>query len=456
MKRKMISTVLAGLMAAGLLAGCGSTASSSTAAKSNSVETGSTAVASASGQSGSGKYAGETITMMVDTDTMSGNNAIQAVIDSAEKKFGFKVDLETRVGGSEGDNLIKTRLASGDMTDITLYNSGSLLNALNPSQYFVDLSDQDFVKTYDDTFKSTVTVDGKTYGVPLESTQAGAVLYNKKDYQELGLEVPKTWKDFVSNCQKLKDAGKTALIGTFGDSWTSQVLFLGDNYNVIASNPDFAKDFEAGNAKFATTKEATESFSKYSDLQDFYNKDYLSAKYADGIQMLGEGKGSQWIMLTQAIGQIETDYPDIVKDLGVFAIPGDSADSNGITVWYPSCFYINKNAKDVDACIDFMRYWCSSEGIALYNENQAPHGPSCIKGIEFGDDVPDAIKVDMQKYFDDGNTIPALEFLTPVKGPNCPNICQEVASGQTTGEEAAAKYDEDCKNQAIQLGLNWS
>ena len=91
MKRKMISTVLAGLMAAGLLAGCGSTASSSTAAKSNSVETGSTAVASASGQSGSGKYAGETITMMVDTDTMSGNNAIQAVIDSAEKKFGFKV-----------------------------------------------------------------------------------------------------------------------------------------------------------------------------------------------------------------------------------------------------------------------------------------------------------------------------------------------------------------------------
>ena len=63
MKRKMISTVLAGLMAAGLLAGCGSTASSSTAAKSNSVETGSTAVASASGQSGSGKYAGETITI---------------------------------------------------------------------------------------------------------------------------------------------------------------------------------------------------------------------------------------------------------------------------------------------------------------------------------------------------------------------------------------------------------
>ncbi|MCC6093773.1 MAG: hypothetical protein LIV24_01910, partial [Eubacterium sp.] len=72
-----------------------------------------------------------------------------------------------------------------------------------------------------------------------------------------------------------------------------------------------------------------------------------------------------------------------------------------------------------------------------------------------GDDVPDAVKVDMQKYFDDGNTIPALEFLTAVKGPNCPNICQEVASGQTTGAQAAEKYDEDCKNQAIQLGLDW-
>ena len=61
----------------------------------------------------------------------------------------------------------------------------------------------------------------------------------------------------------------------------------------------------------------------------------------------------------------------------------------------------------------------------------------------------------MQKYFDEGKTALALEFLTPVKGANCPAICQELGSGQTTPEEAAKAYDEDCKKQAVQLGLNW-
>ena len=87
----------------------------------------------------------------------------------------------------------------------------------------------------------------------------------------------------------------------------------------------------------------------------------------------------------------------------------------------------------------------------------SPYGPSVIKGISYDNDpnIPDVISKDMQKYFDEGHTAPALEFLTSVKGPNCEQITQEVGSGQTTGEEAAAKYDDDCKKQALQLGLNW-
>lgn len=61
----------------------------------------------------------------------------------------------------------------------------------------------------------------------------------------------------------------------------------------------------------------------------------------------------------------------------------------------------------------------------------------------------------MQAYFDSGKTRTALEYMTSVKGANCPQICQEVGSGQSTAKEAAAAYDEDCKKQAVQLGLDW-
>ena len=40
--------------------------------------------------------------------------------------------IETRPGGTDGDNIVKTRLATGEMTDIFNYNSGSLFQAINP------------------------------------------------------------------------------------------------------------------------------------------------------------------------------------------------------------------------------------------------------------------------------------------------------------------------------------
>ena len=43
-------------------------------------------------------------------------------------------ETETRPGGGEGDNLVKTRLATGEMTDIFWYNTGSLFQALNPTE----------------------------------------------------------------------------------------------------------------------------------------------------------------------------------------------------------------------------------------------------------------------------------------------------------------------------------
>ena len=42
------------------------------------------------------------------------------------------VKVDTRPGGTDGDNLIKTKLSTGTMDDVFLYNSGSLFQALHP------------------------------------------------------------------------------------------------------------------------------------------------------------------------------------------------------------------------------------------------------------------------------------------------------------------------------------
>ena len=52
-----------------------------------------------------------------------------------------------------------------------------------------------------------------------------------------------------------------------------------------------------------------------------------------------------------------------------------------------------------------------------------------------------------------GNVTPALEFLSPIKGPNLEKLTVEVGSGITSAADGAKRYDQDVKKQAQQLGL---
>ena len=82
----------------------------------------------------------------------------------------------------------------------------------------------------------------------------------------------------------------------------------------------------------------------------------------------------------------------------------------------------------------------------------APNGPPAIKDVKLPDNVYAAVK-DMIPYFDEGKTAPALEFLSPLKGPNLPQITSEVGGGMKSAKEGAAAYDQDVEKQAKQLGL---
>lgn len=433
-------------MAASLIAGCSSDSSE---------DSGSSEDTTSAEDGASSNVEGSTITVLLDTDTT--DKGFLAVVEKAEEELGITVEVEYRVGGSDGDNIVKTRLASGDMTDICLYNSGALLAALNPSEYFYDLSEnEDIMEKLDDTYASTVTIDGETYGIPFSSSQAGCVMYNKDVYEEYGLEVPTTWDEFISNCKVLQDAGETAIIGSFADSWTSQVIFLGDNANVMTMDPSFAENLETGQDTYAGNEYALRSFEKMSELNAYYNKDYLSTTYDDACDMIVEGEGAQWICLTQALSNIYELYGDDVNNIGVFAIPADNAEDTTLTTWMPSSLYVNKDSENLDATLAFIEYYMSDEALDCYSSVILPDGPYCIKGYELPDNAYEPVAVDMQAYFDEGKTGLAMEFLTQVKGSSCMEICQECGSGQTTAEEAAAKYDDDCKLQAQQLGYEWA
>jgi raffinose/stachyose/melibiose transport system substrate-binding protein len=401
-----------------------------------------------------GVGAQEKVNLSFLVDNQSALNGIKAVMAAAEKKLNISLTIDLRPGGAEGDNVVKTRLATGDMDDLSYYNSGSLFQALNPPQNFVDLTNEPYMATVLDSFKSTVSVNGRVYGVPADTAMGGGWLYNRKVYAQLGLKVPTTWAQLLANCDKIKAAGKTAVIGSYKDDWTSQLIVLADYFNVQAKLPGFAADYTAHKATFAGTPVALRSFEKLQEInkKGYMNKDLLATTFEQALKMLADGTGVHYPMLTFALSNIRTLAPDKANDIGFFGQPGDTPGSNGVTVWMPAGIYVYKAGKNVDAAKKWIAYFVSKEGVAQQMEGQKPGGPFAIRGVTLPNDVLPAVK-DMLPYFDSGRTAPALEFLSPIKGPNLPQICVEVGSGIAAPLDGAKDYDKDVEKQAKQLGL---
>lgn len=368
----------------------------------------------------------------------------------------INIEIETRPGGGEGDNLIKTRLATGTMADVFRYNSGSLFQAINPQQFLVDLTNEPWQANVQDSFKQVVTApDGTVRGAPGGAAMGGGIFYNKKIYEELGLAIPKSWDEFMANNEKIKAAGKVAVIQTYADTWTSQLFVLADYYNVSAQDPTFAERYTAGAAKYATEPAAMRGFEKLQATHDagFLNEDFAAAKYDDGIRMLLDGEGAHYPMLTFATTAMVQSAPEKAGDIGFFAQPGDNAALNGLTVWMPDGIYIPQTTANVDAAKKFVAFIASVEGCDAQTRAGGGTGPYLVNGCTLPADVPSAVS-DMLPYFaEGGHNGPALEFLSPIKGPALEQITVEVGSGIRSAADGAALYDEDVRKQAQQLGL---
>jgi raffinose/stachyose/melibiose transport system substrate-binding protein len=282
----------------------------------------------------------------------------------------------------------------------------------------------------------------------------GGVLYNRQIFEDNGLEVPLTWEEFAVNNDALLEAAITPVGASFGTTWTSQLFVLADYYNVAQEVPDFAERYTANEAHYADTPAALRSFERLQEAYEsgWWNEDYGSAIYEDALRMLADGEIAQYPMLTFALSEIATLYPDEAENIGFFAQPGETADANGMTLWMPAGMYIANTTEHEDVARAFLAFIASVEGTEAQTAAAAPGGPYLIEGSTLPDDVLSAVQ-DVQAYIEGGNYGPALEFVSPLKGPSLEQITVEVGSGLRSAEDAAALYDEDVAKQAQQLGL---
>jgi raffinose/stachyose/melibiose transport system substrate-binding protein len=437
--------VVALAAASALLAACGGGSS------------GSSSSSSSGGTSSGGKSVKLSFLVSNEPQTLAAANAVAAAFHAANPTISL--DVQTRPGGADGDNLIKTRLSTGDMTDVFEYNNGSLLQAIKPEQNLVPLDGVSWASDLDKTFVDSTSSKGKLYGAPWSTAQGGAILYNIPLFKKLGLQIPKTWAQFMANNAKIKAAGIPPVIQTYGETWTSQLFVLGDYHNVEAKEPDWATRYTNGQVKYATDPVALAGFQHVQQLHDmnYFNKDYRSAKLNDGLKMVSSGTGAQYPMLGGVAAGLAQVAPDKVNDVGFYPIPGSDAASFGMTIWPAFGVYLPKSTKadKVDAAKKFLAFMASPAGCDAQSKGAPPTGPYIPKTCKLPANVSQVAK-DTQSYIKAGKASPALEFKSPIKGPNLEQILIQVGSGIESAQKGAADYDQDVKKQAQQLGLSWA
>ena len=411
---------------------------------------------SAGGGSSNGKV---TISYLVDNAPNTTATAKKLVTAFEKANPDITVKLESRAQGADGDNIVKTRLATSDMDDVFQYNSGSQIQGDHPDQTLVDLSGEAWAKDVTADFKASVsgTTKGAFYGAPFGTSFSGGIMYNTKVYDKLGLKVPTTWDEFISNSQKIKAAGIVPILQTFGDTWTSQLFVLSDFANINAKDKSWAADYTANKASAKYAKQPGLLGFQYTEdvfKAGLVNDDYASLTNANGLKELATGAAAQYPMITTVLATLQQSNPDQVNDIGYFALPTSDGSTPHMTVWEPNALYIPKTTTGdkLDAAKKFVAFANSKTGCSIQVNAQLPTGPFGTTACSLPADVPTLVKQE-QKYQDDGNTGLALEFLSPIKGPNLEKILIGVATAQTTAEQGAALYDNDVKAQAQQLGI---
>lgn len=400
--------------------------------------------------------AGETINVW--TDSGNDDDPLLKAVASAFEKVNPTVRVVVNVGpaGDPALQEVKQKLKTGTMTDdVFVYNAGSLFQGLDPTKNLVELTSEPWQSAVIPSFYPGVSIGKRIYGAPFGSAMGGGILYNKAVYKTLKLQIPLTWSAFMDNNAKIKRAGLIPVIQTYADNWTAQVLILADSFNLQAGVPTFAALYTANHVRMSQVPAALAGFRHLADIHKwgYQNKDFARAKLADGLKYLIKGQGVHYPMLSFVATDLEKIDPKLAANIGIFAEPGLSAKSNGLTIWMPNALFIPKTTKHLITAQNFISFATSTAGVAAMNAAIAPSGPYLLKGVKLSGHLSQ-ITQDMQKYTNaTGKTAPALEYITPIKGPNLPKISVQVGSGIKSALQGASAYDLDVLRESQRLGL---
>lgn len=417
MKKRLISILLAGVMAMGLGA-CGSSTEKT-------------------------DDSGKTTVKLVVWSSGAAEN-FQKGADEFNKRqdeINFEVEMQT----GDYNQYLGAKIASNDLPDMFFLNPYSQIQQFAENDRILDLSDQEFNSKIYDSVRNACEYEGKTYAYPMCLEMLG-VYYNQDLFEEAGItEVPKTYEQLVEACEKLEEKNITPFAATYKDAWTLNHLFSCLQGNAIDDESAWVAEMNGGSGTFKTDKSA-EVFRFLDLMKEKSGSNYMDSDSTAGFNAFASGEAAMIVSGEFSLLNAESTNPDL--NVGLFGIPStDSEEDAKLDVDVGICIAVNKDSDHLDATLKVLDYISDntdSNGWIHYTADSMGAAPPAM---EYDMQMDAAYYQNYVDYMDAGNTKPwiYLQLAAGVQDIVGPTI-QGYFSNSTDMDQTLQELDRQYKD----------
>ena len=236
--------------------------------------------------------------LVINTD--ASDPAPKAAFEAVVKGFeAANPDVKVKINtfDHEGFKTSIRNFLSAEAPDVVTWYAGNRMAPFVNAGLFEDVSDVWQKEGLDSQLKSaaaSMTLNGKKWGVPYTYYQWG-IYYRKDIFAKLGIAEPKTWKELLDACAKLKAAKITPFAIGSKQSWPTGGWF--DYLDLRVNGYEFHMDLTAGKVPY-TDKRVAAVFDRWDELvkPGYFLANHPSYMWQEALPAFVKGEAAMYLM----------------------------------------------------------------------------------------------------------------------------------------------------------------
>ncbi|WP_315550996.1 extracellular solute-binding protein [Microbacterium aurum] len=297
----------------------------------------------------------------------------------------IKVNVESVLNDAYKDK-IKVVAGSDNAPDVMFSWSGSFLDELVQGDAVMDLSswleeDTELRDSFYPSQLEAMSVDGVQYGLPL-GMHSKLFFYNKDVFDDLGLEAPTTWDEFIDVLDTIEGAGMTPIEYGAADQWTI-AHYVGTLNQRVVDPEVYAADQDPATGEFTDAGYVT-ALERFQELAGYMNQDMTAVTHEVARNAWIAGEAPIMYLQSAEVGYLD----DVDFEYGTFNFPtvdGGLGDAGQLT-GAPEGFVISKNTEHPEEAKRFVEFLLSKANGIAYTEETGEL--SAVQGAVEESDAP--------------------------------------------------------------------